>query len=143
MYIDNVSVNSSNGWYPTSHLSGGYIGEITYSTTGVKTITGLSITIQPGFYLLALQTNNFIISGGTSTNTLHSLLTRPTKGSPFIINPSTTGPGSYFDLSTIWERSSVTYVSGTPAAVANWNPKYYSDNGILYGHSNPILLRWS
>jgi len=114
VYIENCSPNSSTGWQPTSHLSGGYCGEITFSTIAsptLKSITGLSITLQPGAYLIAIQISNY-------TGTL---------GLRYLAGQVAIGGGYVFDLAsgtttaqTSFGRESVAYVSGTPATVANF-----------------------
>ena len=114
VYIDNCSPNSATEWQPTSHLSGGYCGEITFSTTAspvLKTITGLSIVLNPGAYLIAIQISNY-------TGTL---------GLRYLAGQVFTGGGYVVDLAsgtttaqTSFGRTGITYVSGTPAAVGDF-----------------------
>jgi len=114
IYIDECSPNSATEWQPTGHLSGGYCGEITFSTTGspvLKTITGLSIVLNPGAYLIAIQISNY-------TGTL---------GLRYLAGQVFTGGGYVVDLAsgtttaqTSFGRTGITYVSGTPAAVGDF-----------------------
>lgn len=109
IYIDNCSPNSSTGWQPSSHLSGGYCGEITISSTGLKTITGLSISLAAGSYLIAVQTNNY-----TGTLTLGHYGGQVLTGNGYTINA--TSPTTAYS----WARTGVSYTSGTPATVSNF-----------------------
>ena len=126
IYIENCSPNSSTGWQPTGHLSGGYCGEVAnITTTGTKTITGLSITLQPGAYLIAIQISNY-------TGTL---------GLRYLTGQVFTGGGYVVDLAsgtttaqTSFGRSGITYVSGTPATVGdftNTTPNNLSGQGYI------------
>lgn len=109
IYIENCSPNSATEWQPTSHLSGGYCGEISITSTGQKTITGLSISLAPGAYLIAVQSNNF-----TGTLTLGHYGGQVLTGNGYTIN-ATTATTAYS-----WARTGVAYTSGTPAAVGDF-----------------------
>lgn len=110
IYIDNCSPNSATEWQPTSHLSGGYCGEISITSTGLKTITGLNISLAPGSYLIVIQSNNFTVTALTLGHYGGQVLT----SNGYTIN-ATTPTTSY-----AWGRTGQTYVSGTPAAVTNF-----------------------
>jgi len=128
IYISEVNVSGATGWQPTANLSGGYLGEITnITTTGQKTITGLTTVLPAGAYLMVVQFSNY-------TGTLQ--ISGP--GSQCII-----GSGYAFnsnDQSAYnWRRTGVTYTSGTPAAVANWS----QFGGAPAGISNYVLCKWT
>ena len=108
IYIANASPESSTGWKPTSLLSGSYCGEISnITTTGLKSITGLNITLQPGFYLMAVQVSNF-----TGTLQLRGQPSQVICGGGYVI-------GSVDGTTYSLQHTGVTYVSGTPADVGS------------------------
>lgn len=126
IYIDQCSPNSATEWQPTGHLSGGYCGEVAnITTTGTKTITGLSISLTPGAYLMAIQISNY-------TGTL---------GLRYLAGQVFTGGGYVVDLAsgtttaqTSFGRTGITYVSGTPAAVGdftNTTPNNLAGQGYI------------
>jgi hypothetical protein len=128
IYISEVNISGATGWQPTANLSGGYLGEIAnITTTGQKTITGLSTVLPAGAYLMVLQLSNF-------TGTLQ------TRANPSqcIIGSGYAGATSDF-TSYNWRRTGVTYTSGTPAAVGNWS----QFTGAPAGISNWIYCKWT
>jgi len=127
IYIVDVTP-STTGWQPSANRSGGYCGEITnITTTGIKNITGLSISLPAGSYLMAVQFSNY---GGT-------LQCRS------IANQVITGNGYCFATSDgttyAMNRSSVAYVSGTPATAANWSNGAYGNAG----HPGVVWAKWT
>lgn len=128
IYISEVDISGSTGWQPTALLSGGYLGEITnITTTGIKSITGLSTVLPAGAYLISIQLSNY-----TGTLAIRG------PGSQCIV-----GSGYAFanaDYSSYnWRRTGVTYVSGTPASVANWSQFTTGTQGI----SNWVSAKWT
>jgi hypothetical protein len=125
-----ASVNlTSTGWQPTSNLSGGYLGEITFNATvtGIKSITGLTTVLPAGAYLMAVQFNNF-----TGTLTCRSMANQVVTGNGYAL---ATSDGSTYAMN----RTSVTYVSGTPASAANWSNGSYANAG----HPGVVLAKWT
>jgi hypothetical protein len=126
IYISEVDINS--GWQPTANLSGGYLGEITnITTTGQKTITGLSTVLPAGAYLMVIQFSNH-----TGTLQVRGPGVQPIIGS---------GYASASDFAAYnWRRTGVAYVSGTPAAVGNW---VQWTAGPSAGISNWVSCKWT
>lgn len=128
IYISEVDISSATGWQPTANLSGGYLGEITnITTTGLKTITGLSTVLPAGAYLMVVQFSNF-----TGTLQIRGPASQCIIGSGYAFNNAD-------QTAYNWRRTGVTYTSGTPAAVANWSQW----GGAPAGISNFVLCKWS
>jgi len=127
IFISTVNL-SSTGWQPTGNLSGGYCGEITnITTTGIKSITGLSISLSAGAYLMAVQYSNF-----TGTLQCRSLANQVITGNGYT---AATSDGTTYAMN----RTGVTYVSGTPAAAANWTNAAYGSAG----HPGVVWAKWT
>lgn len=127
IFISTVNL-SSTGWQPTGNLSGGYCGEITnITTTGIKSITGLSISLSAGAYLMAVQYSNF-----TGTLQCRSWANQVITGNGYAAASS---DGTTYAMN----RTGVTYVSGTPAAAANWTNGAYGNAG----HPGVVLAKWT
>ena len=128
IYISEVNISGATGWQPTALLSGGYLGEITnITTTGQKTITGLSTVLPAGAYLMTVQLSNF-----TGTLQLRGPSSQVILGSGYAF-------ASDF-VPYNWRRTGVAYVSGTPAAVANWGQW---TAGAGSGLSNWVACKWT
>jgi hypothetical protein len=127
IFIVDVSL-STTGWQPTSNRSGGYCGEITsITTTGIKSITGLSISLPAGAYLIAVQFSNY-----TGTLQCRSMANQVITGNGYAL---ATSDGTTYAMN----RTGVTYVSGTPAAAANWTNGGYGNAG----HPGMVLCKWT
>jgi phage baseplate assembly protein gpV len=127
IFISTVNL-SSTGWQPTGNLSGGYCGEISsITTTGIKSITGLSISLSAGAYLMAVQYSNF-----TGTLQCRSMANQVVTGNGYAL---ATSDGTTYAMN----RTGVTYVSGTPAAAANWTNGGYGNAG----HPGVVLAKWT
>ena len=112
VWIDNCDPQGATGWQPTSNMSGGYLGEFAnVTTTGEKTITGLNVTVQPGYYLIAYQNSSF-----TGTLGVYNTPGQLSTGNGYIL----TGSNSYAGV--LWSRSGVPYTSGVPATPNNFVP---------------------
>ena len=119
---------STTGWQPSANRSGGYCGEITsITTTGIKSITGLSISLPAGAYLMAVQYSNF-----TGTLQCRSIPNQVITGNGYCF---ATSDGTTYAMN----RTGVTYVSGTPAAAANWTNGAYGNAG----HPGVVWAKWT
>jgi hypothetical protein len=114
IYINSVTSGTS-GWQPTGLVA--YAGEITnITTTGAKSITGLNITLEPGYYVIAVQISNFTGTFGISCGV--GAVNASSNSVPMYSDAMGTG----FTVQNLWARNAVTYTSGTPAAIANFTP---------------------
>jgi hypothetical protein len=127
IYITSVDLKAS-GWQPTSNLSGGYAGEISnITTTGIKSISGLSISLPAGAYLMTVQFSNF-----TGTLQCRSLANQVIIGNGYNMS---TADGTTYAMT----RTNVSYTSGTPATAASWTNGSYSNAG----HPGLVLAKWT
>ena len=74
--IDNSKVvNPSWALMTVSLVSGGDLGNVSVTTTGAKTITGLSVNLDPGWYMIGWQGD-----GSASQSTLSMVTGHPITG---------------------------------------------------------------
>jgi len=122
--------NVDNYWQPTTTAL--YLGEVTgITTTGQKSVTGLTKVLPAGNYLLGIQISSFTATSfAMGARSVLSAI----PGTQVFLDSSL--GSSYF-----WAiRGSVSYTSGTPTVAA-----YTADFGSTStpGISNQVYLRWT
>jgi uncharacterized membrane protein len=133
-FIIPVTVTSTLNWAPPigSYSSYGItptmIGEITnITTTGLKSITGLSITVTPGYYYFVTQTSSY-----TGTLALNRIYSNPMFPAGYMQVDST----GQWGVPYIMKGSISSYTSGT-AGIPGSSFSCYSSFS-LGGNSNGI-----
>lgn len=132
-FILNVDPKSTQGWCPAPVLNvAAYLGEYTnITTTGNKAITGLSVTLQPGYYMMATQLSNY-----TGTLALRSM---QTKLDASTISTTIDTSGTAWTIYDWILGYSVPYVSGVPGQPAAISQGATGGNG----QRDLVLLKWA
>ena len=127
MGIYNAAVTSSR-WLPTSLVSS--FGTVSVSSTGVKTISSLSVTLPAGVYMMALCSD--------VAPTVRVLVGTPIGGA-MVVNSGTT---NVFDQ-VLGEYLSLTYASPLPSTAPAGTPTYHTAASTAQWFQTPFWMDWT
>jgi len=127
MGIYNAAVTSSR-WLPTSLVSS--FGTVSVSSTGVKTISSLSVTLPAGVYMMALCSD--------VAPTVRVLVGNPIGGA-MVVNSGTT---NVFDQ-VLGEYLSLTYASPLPSTAPAGTPTYHATASTAQWFQTPFWMDWT
>jgi hypothetical protein len=127
MGIYNAAVTSSR-WLPTSLVSS--FGTVSVSSTGVKTISSLSVTLPAGVYMMALCSD--------VAPTVRVLVGTPIGGA-MVVN---SGTANVFDQ-VLGEYLSLTYASPLPSTAPAGTPTYHTTASTAQWFQTPFWMDWT